>query len=223
MSLESITQAIRQEISKLNQVLRLLEGGAKKATRGMGLRFGNDRRGEDRGTPGTSAATCPGDGGNRIRKKARTGWNRGGGARDASGFRQKMDRPEAQKQYRRSSRVIEFCHVWIKSELGLRQFHLRGLAKAQMEMLWACLTDNLHSACASCQSHPPPVKTKPRDRNREGPLRKPNYASTFPSAINPRASSGLWEVVFRSFLEKLSRLPERTHEESSLLPSTRIS
>ena len=33
MSLESITQAIRQEISKLNQVLRLLEGGAKKTTR----------------------------------------------------------------------------------------------------------------------------------------------------------------------------------------------
>jgi exonuclease VII small subunit len=29
MSLESITQAIRNEISKLNQVLRLLEGGAK--------------------------------------------------------------------------------------------------------------------------------------------------------------------------------------------------
>lgn len=26
---------------------------------------------------------------------------------------------------------------------GLRQFHVRGLAKAQMEMLWACLTYNL--------------------------------------------------------------------------------
>ena len=33
MSLESITQAIREEISKLNQVLHLLEGGAKKTTR----------------------------------------------------------------------------------------------------------------------------------------------------------------------------------------------
>jgi hypothetical protein len=33
MGLESITQAIREEISKLNQVLRLLEGGAKKKTR----------------------------------------------------------------------------------------------------------------------------------------------------------------------------------------------
>lgn len=58
-------------------------------------------------------------------------------------FRQKMATPEAQQQYRRRSRVIEFCHAWIKSKLGLRQFHLRGLAKVQMEMLWACLTYNL--------------------------------------------------------------------------------
>ena len=39
--------------------------------------------------------------------------------------------------------MIEFCHAWIKSKLGLRQFHLRGLAKVQMEMLWACLAYNL--------------------------------------------------------------------------------
>jgi hypothetical protein len=58
-------------------------------------------------------------------------------------FRQKMATPEAQKQYRRRSRVIEFCHAWIKNKLGLRQFHLRGLVKVQMEMLWACLTYNL--------------------------------------------------------------------------------
>ena len=57
-------------------------------------------------------------------------------------FRQKMATPEAQK-YGRRSRIIEFCHAWIKSKLGLRQFHLRGLAKVQMEMLWACLTYNL--------------------------------------------------------------------------------
>src|SRR5271163_3544890 len=40
-------------------------------------------------------------------------------------FRRKMATPEAQQQYRRRSRVIEFCHAWIKSKLGLRQFHLR--------------------------------------------------------------------------------------------------
>jgi hypothetical protein len=33
MSLESITKQIRQEISKLNQVLHLLEGRAKKTAR----------------------------------------------------------------------------------------------------------------------------------------------------------------------------------------------
>jgi hypothetical protein len=49
----------------------------------------------------------------------------------------------AQEQYRRRGRVIEFCHAWIKSKLGLRKFHVRGLAKVQSEMLWACLSYNL--------------------------------------------------------------------------------
>jgi transposase len=58
-------------------------------------------------------------------------------------FRQKMATDEARAQYRRRSQVAEFCHAWIKSKLGLRQFHVRGLVKVQMEMLWACLTYNL--------------------------------------------------------------------------------
>jgi transposase len=58
-------------------------------------------------------------------------------------FRQKLASAEAQAQYRRRGRVVEFCHAWIKSKLGLRQFHVRGLVKVQMEMLWACLTYNL--------------------------------------------------------------------------------
>jgi hypothetical protein len=58
-------------------------------------------------------------------------------------FRKKMATQEAQAQYRRRSQVAEFCHAWIKSKLGLRQFHVRGLVKVQMEMLWACLTYNL--------------------------------------------------------------------------------
>jgi transposase len=58
-------------------------------------------------------------------------------------FRQKMAAEEAQAQYRRRGRIVEFCHAWIKSKLGLRQFHVRGLAKVQSEMLWACLTYNL--------------------------------------------------------------------------------
>jgi transposase len=58
-------------------------------------------------------------------------------------FRKKMASQVAQAQYRRRSQVAEFCHAWIKSKLGLRQFHVRGLAKVQMEMLWACFTYNL--------------------------------------------------------------------------------
>jgi hypothetical protein len=30
-----------------------------------------------------------------------------------------------------------------ETKLGLRQFHVRGPVKAQMELLWACLTYNL--------------------------------------------------------------------------------
>jgi transposase len=58
-------------------------------------------------------------------------------------FRQKMESEKAQASYRRRGRVAEFCNAWIKSKLGLRQFHVRGLLKVQTEMLWACLTYNL--------------------------------------------------------------------------------
>jgi hypothetical protein len=58
-------------------------------------------------------------------------------------FREKMAGVEAQTQYRRRGRVVEFCHAWIKSKLGLRQFHVRGWVKVQTELLWACLTYNL--------------------------------------------------------------------------------
>ena len=58
-------------------------------------------------------------------------------------FREKMAGVEAQAQYRRRGRVVEFCHAWLKSKLGLRQFHVRGLAKVGTELLWTCLTYNL--------------------------------------------------------------------------------
>ena len=58
-------------------------------------------------------------------------------------FREKMATDKAQAQYRRRSRVVEFCHAWIKSKLGLRRFHVRGLEKVRSELLWACLTYNL--------------------------------------------------------------------------------
>jgi hypothetical protein len=74
-------------------------------------------------------------------------------------FRQKMATEEARAQYRRRSQVAEFTHAWIKSKLGLRQFHVRGLMKVQMEMLWACLTYNLQHWIRLRRLRPAPVAT----------------------------------------------------------------
>lgn len=58
-------------------------------------------------------------------------------------FRAKMATEEAQAQYRRRAQIAEFPNAWIKTKLGLRQFHVRGLIKVQAELLWAGLTFNL--------------------------------------------------------------------------------
>src|ERR1035437_384340 len=58
-------------------------------------------------------------------------------------FRGKMGSVEARAHSRRRGPVVEFCHAWIKTKLGLRQFHVRGLEKVGTELLWACLTYNL--------------------------------------------------------------------------------
>lgn len=36
-------------------------------------------------------------------------------------------------QLEERGRIAEFCHAWIKSKLELRQFHVRGVVKVQME------------------------------------------------------------------------------------------
>ncbi len=58
-------------------------------------------------------------------------------------FREKMASEKAQAIYRRRGPVAEFVHAWIKTKLGLRQFHVRGLRKVRAEMLWACFTYNM--------------------------------------------------------------------------------
>ena len=58
-------------------------------------------------------------------------------------FRQKMQSAQAQEIYRQRAPVAEFPNAWIKDKLGLRQFRLRGLVKAGLEALWACLTYNI--------------------------------------------------------------------------------
>jgi hypothetical protein len=58
-------------------------------------------------------------------------------------FAQKMETEEGKAIYRQRGAVAEFPNAWIKEKLGLRQFRVRGLAKALLEVLWACLTYNI--------------------------------------------------------------------------------
>jgi hypothetical protein len=58
-------------------------------------------------------------------------------------FRAKMQTEAAQTEYRKRGAIAEFRNLWIKTKLGLRQFHVRGLEKVRCEALWACLTHNL--------------------------------------------------------------------------------
>jgi transposase len=57
-------------------------------------------------------------------------------------FRRKMETEEAQQIYRKRGAVAEFPNAWIKEKIGLRKFSLRGLAKAGIELTWACLSYN---------------------------------------------------------------------------------
>jgi transposase len=58
-------------------------------------------------------------------------------------FREKMRTPEAKKAYQQRGPVAESPNAWIKEKFGIRKFRLRGLAKAGIEALWACLTYNV--------------------------------------------------------------------------------
>jgi hypothetical protein len=64
-------------------------------------------------------------------------------APEVRAFAQKMQTPEAKAIYRQRGPVAEFPNAWLKAKLGLRQFHLRGLAKVLSEVLWAALAYNL--------------------------------------------------------------------------------
>ena len=56
---------------------------------------------------------------------------------------EKMQTPAAKASYRQRGPVAEFPNAWLKAKLGLRQFHLCGLANVLLEMLWAGLAYNL--------------------------------------------------------------------------------
>ena len=65
-------------------------------------------------------------------------------------FRKKMQTPEAKAIYRQRGPVAEFPNAWIKEKLGLRKFRVRGLLKAGLEVLWACLTYNMMAWIRLC-------------------------------------------------------------------------
>jgi transposase len=58
-------------------------------------------------------------------------------------FREKMQTEAAKQAYQNRGPVAEFPNAWIKEKLAIRKFRLRGLIKAGIEALWACLTYNV--------------------------------------------------------------------------------
>ena len=53
---------------------------------------------------------------------------------------ERMKDSNKQAQFKKRGPVAEFPHAWFKDKLGLRQFHLRGLLKVEVEAVWAALT-----------------------------------------------------------------------------------
>ena len=57
-------------------------------------------------------------------------------------FRKRMESEEAKKIYKKRGPVAEFPNAWIKDKIKLRKYRLRGLEKAGIETMWACLAYN---------------------------------------------------------------------------------
>jgi hypothetical protein len=58
-------------------------------------------------------------------------------------YTERMREEASRKKYQRRGRVAEFPHAWLKEKLGLRRFHVRGRAKAEIEAWWGALTYNV--------------------------------------------------------------------------------
>ncbi len=58
-------------------------------------------------------------------------------------FRKKMETNEAKEIYKISGWKAEFPNAWIKTKLEIRQFSVKGISKALMEILWGILTYNM--------------------------------------------------------------------------------
>jgi hypothetical protein len=58
-------------------------------------------------------------------------------------FKEKMETEQARQVYKQRGPVAEFTNAWIKTKIGLRQFCVQGLKKAELELKWACLALNV--------------------------------------------------------------------------------
>lgn len=65
-------------------------------------------------------------------------------------FIDKMKTEEAKAIYKERGAIAEFPNLWIKDKIKLRQFHLRGLYKVGIEILWVCLTYNIQQWIRLC-------------------------------------------------------------------------
>jgi transposase len=75
---------------------------------------------------------------------------RGEDSAEVKKFRAKMETETAQQIYKKRGAVAEFPHLCIKEKFGLRRFSLRGLAKVNLEGLWAALTFNVQQWTRLC-------------------------------------------------------------------------
>jgi transposase len=62
---------------------------------------------------------------------------------EVAAHKTKMQSATAQEIYKQRGPTAEFPIAWIKEKLGLRRFHVRGLLKAELEVLWAAATYNI--------------------------------------------------------------------------------
>lgn len=65
-------------------------------------------------------------------------------------FRKKMESEEAKRIYKKRGPVAEFPNAWIKDKIKLRKYRLRGLIKAGIETMWACLAYNVKQWIRLC-------------------------------------------------------------------------
>ena len=105
--------------------------------------------GSDCGTCGHQAKCCP-----KNAVKGRMVSILVSEPKEIAEFRIKMETEESKQTYKKRGPVAEFPNAWIKDKIGLRKFSLRGMDKAGIELIWACLTYNAMVWIRECWREP---------------------------------------------------------------------